>query len=84
MAAKRNSDRTELPSPLGSENLWHEALQLWLRWNEEHDQITDAMFRARRDTRRLAALAERIDQIDQLRWRAVELSQTLLESRRAG
>lgn len=75
-----------LPLPnVGRDDIpWREALELWLRWSEEHERITAALFRARHDPERLESLSERIDQIDQLRWRAAELSQAILEQRRAG
>ena len=60
--------------------LWREALELWLHWHDEHDRITAAIYHARRHPQQLAKLADKLDQIDHLRWRAVELSQTLLES----
>jgi len=64
-----------------TEALYREALDLWLRWTAEHDQVTHELFAARRDPGKMAELLERMDQIDQLRWRAIDLSQTLLEKR---
>ena len=56
-----------------------EALRLWLDWNDAHEQIMVAMFGAKRDPSRMAELIEELDELDQLRWRAVELSSALLE-----
>lgn len=78
VASRATGDR---PADVAKEALFHEALDLWLRWNVEHDQATQELFGARRDAGKLAELLERMDQIAQLRWRAIELSQTLLERR---
>jgi len=58
--------------------LWRDSLRLWLQWNEAHDALTAAMFESRQDAARQSELIEQMDQLDQLRWRAVELAQELL------
>ena len=58
--------------------LWRESLRLWLQWNQAHDALTAAMFDSRQDRARQSKLIEQMDQLDQLRWRAVELAQELL------
>ncbi|NQT37841.1 MAG: hypothetical protein HQ581_10150 [Planctomycetes bacterium] len=52
-----------------------EALRMWLRWNEAHEQLTAQMFQAGSDPARLDDLAE---QVDQLRRQAVAASHEVL------
>ena len=56
--------------------LWREALTMWLCWSEGHEQLTSQMFEAREDSRQLADL---LDQMEQLRWRAMEMTRELLD-----
>jgi len=63
------SQRADLPSR-GAE-----ALHLWLRWNSAYEHITEDMFRAGQDQRKLESL---MDQMDQLRQQAIDLSRSVL------
>ena len=53
-----------------------EAIALWLRWNDVFEKATAAMFERRLN---LQQLHESMDQADELRRKAVQLSQDLLE-----
>ncbi len=56
-----------------------EALRFWMRWNDAYERVTSCMFDARHDQRKLEDM---MDQMDQLRRRAIELSQRLLDHAR--
>ena len=56
-------------------NAWREALQLWLRWNQAHDQITRALFEGGKPSQRLEDV---MDQLDSMRKQAVALSEDLI------
>lgn len=58
--------------------LWKQAVLLWMEWHQAQERLTAAMFRSRHDTAQQAELMQQMDQLDQLRWRAVELSQEML------
>ena len=60
--------RTEAPEPLPK---WSEALMLWLSWNSTYEKLTQQMFKGSERTDRLEAM---MDELDQLRTRAVALS----------
>lgn len=61
-----------------SEELWREALRLWNDWHQRHEALCAELFEARADVARQAELIDRLDQLDQLRWRAAEMTQELL------
>lgn len=63
----------------GEQGLWRQAVQLWMQWHMSQERLTAAMFRSRHDTALQAELLQEMDQLDQLRWRAVELSQEMLD-----
>jgi len=65
------------PANRPQEELFAEVLQLWLQWNEGYEQATQEMFRQRHDQERVTVMMHRLDQ---LRWRAAELSGHLLEN----
>ena len=52
-----------------------EALELWLRWDEEHRRITELLFDGKHDPR---SLEEQLDCCDVLRQRAIKLTQQVL------
>lgn len=58
--------------------LWKQAVLLWMEWHQAQERLTAAMFRSRHDTAQQSELMQQMDQLDQLRWRAVELSQEML------
>jgi hypothetical protein len=43
----------------------HDALRLWLQWNEAQEHLTGRMFRAAKDASQIEALADHVDQIRQ-------------------
>jgi hypothetical protein len=51
-----------------------------MEWHAVQERVTAAMFQSRHNPARQAELMEEMDQLDQLRWRAVELSQEMLSS----
>lgn len=53
-----------------------EALSLWLQWNRAYGQVTAFMYREGGDQQELEDL---MDQMDQLRDRAVKLSRELVD-----
>ena len=54
---------------------WREALRLWLRWNQAHDQITRALFENGKPSQKLEDV---MDQLDSMRKQAVALSEDLI------
>jgi hypothetical protein len=52
-----------------------EVLQMWLRWNDASQQVTQLMFRERDNPEKLR---EMLDDLDRLRLAAVSASQELL------
>jgi len=52
-----------------------EALNLWLRWNAIYENVTTAMFEQRLSQ---SQLQESMDLADQLRQKAVELTQQIV------
>lgn len=57
------------------DELWREAIGLWLAWNRGHEQVTAALFLSRHDPEKMT---DWLDQLEQLRWRAIELSESLM------
>jgi hypothetical protein len=53
-----------------------EVLQLWLRWNEESQQLTARMFAERDNSDKLQQM---LDDVDRLRMEAVAASQEILK-----
>lgn len=56
---------------------WREALVCWLRWNEAYEHVNATMFDKRHSPEQLERL---MDQMDELRRRAIGLSHELLDS----
>jgi hypothetical protein len=52
-----------------------QALVLWLRWNDEHQQLTESMYCNRQ---RPAAVEALLDRVDALRSEAVAITQEAL------
>ena len=70
-------------SPTGDRAFSHDdivkyenALSMWLRWNEAHDQITSRMFDSREDPE---GIEELLRQVDELRFRAIAAARALLD-----
>lgn len=68
-AEQSESRGAELPSSCA------EALHLWLRWNSAYEHVTEEMFHAGQDQRKMEAL---MDEMDQLRRQAIDLSRSVL------
>lgn len=66
----------EQPGMSDSELRLREALVLWVRWNEAYERAAGQLFSAGGDPAQVEAF---MDQIDELRRRAVELSHELLD-----
>ena len=64
----------------GAEELWRQSVELWMKWHTAHERLTAAMFACRHEPAQQAEVMQEMDQLDQLRWRAVEISQELLSS----
>lgn len=54
---------------------WSEALMLWLSWNSTYEKLTARMCKPGQDSRKIEAL---MDEMDQLRSRAIQVSEGLL------
>lgn len=54
---------------------WQEAVMLWLSWNRDQEKLTAKMCRPGCDQQKLEAL---MDEMDQLRQRAIDLSEQLV------
>ena len=68
------------PSDRGQASLgerYQDALLLWLRWNSAYERSTAALYDARQNPREQEEI---MDQMDQLRQQAVNLSRELLDS----
>ena len=55
---------------------WREALELWLRWNSMYERVTELAYDGRENQQHLEDL---MDQMDQVRRRAINLSTGLLK-----
>jgi hypothetical protein len=55
---------------------WNQVLGMWLQWSTAYEEVAGRMFEEGEDAEKLEAL---LDEIDQLRLDAVELSEGLLE-----
>ena len=62
---------------------WRDVLELWLSWNEAHEQVQARMFKAGENLHELECL---LDRADEIRFEAVRRSKALLatKQRRAG
>ncbi|MCE9552559.1 MAG: hypothetical protein K8T91_04165 [Planctomycetes bacterium] len=54
---------------------WKEAIMLWLSWNSAQEKLTEKMYKAGQDQRKLETL---MDEMDMFRQRAIMLSERLL------
>jgi hypothetical protein len=54
---------------------WNEALMLWLSWNSTYEKVTAKMCKQGQDSGKLERL---MDEMDQLRSRAIETTERLL------
>ena len=68
-------DEAEFESDTGPTKAFRDALTLWLRWNQAHEQITRALFDSGKPDQQLEDL---MDQLDRMRKQAVELSEGLI------
>jgi hypothetical protein len=55
---------------------WNQVLGMWLQWSTAYEKVAGRMFEEGEDAEKLEAL---LDELDQLRLDAVELSEGLLE-----
>ena len=56
---------------------WNEALMLWLSWNSTYEKVTAKMCKPGQNATKLERL---MDEMDQLRSRAIETTERLLET----
>ena len=56
---------------------WNEALMLWLSWNSTYEKVTAKMCKPGHNASKLERM---MDEMDQLRNRAIETTERLLES----
>ncbi|HVA48604.1 MAG TPA: hypothetical protein VNH11_19720 [Pirellulales bacterium] len=68
---------TDSESTTSLEARCREVLQMWLRWNEASQQVTELMFRERENPEKLR---EMLDDLDRQRLEAVTASRQLLDS----
>lgn len=72
-----NSSATDVINEQDAESAeWSKALSMWLEWSSTYEDIISRMFHDGEDTQRLEAL---MDEMDQLRHEAVELSEGLID-----
>ena len=65
---------------IGGDNVdaeWNEALMLWLSWNSTYEKVTAKMCKPGQNATKLERL---MDEMDQLRSRAIETTERLLET----
>ncbi len=78
-AAQRLADQCTALDDLGptgdGSNAWREALQLWLQWNQAHEQITKTLFEDGKPSQKLEDV---MDHLDRMRKQAVTLSEGLI------
>ena len=55
---------------------WNRVIGMWLQWSTAYEEVAGKLFEEGEDTEKLEAL---LDEMDQLRLDAVELSEGLLE-----
>jgi hypothetical protein len=63
------------PTADDTDPTWRDALQLWLSWNAAHTELTSCMFEVQHNS---AMLEDLLDQVEQLRLKAVKLSEQLI------
>jgi len=56
---------------------WNEALMLWLSWNSTYEKVTAKMCKPGQNVTKLERM---MDEMDQLRSRAIETTERLLEA----
>ncbi len=71
---KREYQQAQEPTP-NSYPQWQEALMLWLSWNSTHEKLTARMCKPGQNQDKLEVL---MDELDQLRSRAIALSEKLM------
>jgi len=71
----RAPHQPSVTSSISEQQSWKEALELWLRWNDCYEHVTAAAFAAEGDQQRLEDL---MDEMDQVRQQALDLSRRLL------
>jgi hypothetical protein len=54
---------------------WRETLELWLKWNKAHQQVTSKLFQ---DANRNQNVEDMMDQLDRMRRQAVAMSEQLI------
>ena len=54
---------------------WNRVIEMWLQWSSAYEEVSGRLFEDGEDAHKLEAL---LDEIDQLRLEAVELSEGLL------
>ena len=59
---------------------WNEALMLWLSWNSTYEKVTAKMCKPGQNASKLERM---MDEMDQLRSRAIETTERLLETEMA-
>ena len=65
-----------LPAAPEKDLRWKEALMLWLSWNSTYEKLTSRMCRTGQDKAKIEVL---MDEMDQLRRQAIDLSETLID-----
>ena len=55
---------------------WQQALMLWLSWNSTYEKVTARMCKPGQDKDKLEAM---MDEMDQLRRRAIDISEQLMD-----
>lgn len=73
-AQEQVSDQQD-PIEADSDAEWNEALMLWLSWNSTYEKVTAKMCKQGQDSGKLERL---MDEMDQLRSRAIETTERLL------
>lgn len=79
-ATENDSQDAELrvdSSHADEQKAWQEAVMLWLSWNSTYEKLTAKMYRPGTDQRKIEAL---MDEMDQLRTRAIDLSEELIRA----
>ena len=72
-----DSSATDLCNEQDAESAeWGKALSMWLEWSSTYEDIVSRMFHDGEDPQQLEAL---MDEMDQLRHEAVELSEGLID-----
>ena len=74
--AANQSDESETVAD-GVDAEWNEALMLWLSWNSTYEKVTAKMCKPGQNATKLERL---MDEMDQLRSRAIATTERLLET----